>query len=361
MVLAVLAHAPESPLELVDIVLPPIGPGDIRVKIAAAGVCHSDLSMVNGTLAPQFPLVLGHEASGEVVETGSAVSRVALGDHVVLNWAPPCRICWFCLHDEPWLCERNTGVTSVDRGARLADGTAVHGVLGLGAFAEEVVVPEDFAVALPPSVPLDVAALLGCSVLTGLGAATHGGHVHAGDSAVVIGLGGVGLSAVAGARLAGADPIVAVDVSVAKEALARRQGATDFLLADQGLAKALRALTGGRGADHVFDCVGSSVTIRQAWSATRRGGRTTIVGVGRRADEVTFNPLELFHFARVLTSSIYGSSDPERDLPRLIGYVQTSKLDLGALVTDRAGLDGVQAAFDRMSSGQGGRTLLITG
>ncbi len=332
----------------------------VRVQIAAAGVCHSDLSMTDGTLRAPYPLVLGHEASGTVIDAGPEVTRVAPGDHVVLNWAPACRACWFCLHGEPWLCRATEGVTARPAG-RLADGTPVHACLGVGAFAEEIVVPERAVVPLPGGIAPDVAALLGCAVLTGVGAAWRTAGVRAGESVVVIGLGGVGLSAVAGAALAGAGPVIAVDSATGKEPLARAMGATCFLAAGEDLPARVRALTGGRGADHALECVGTAATIRAAWRCLRRGGRCTIVGVGGADQQVSFAAIELFHFARTLTASVYGSSDPDRDLPALAEHVRSGRLDLRPLVSHRIGLGEVGEAFARMRSGTGARSLIVLG
>lgn len=344
---------------ILDIDVPPEGPGEVRVRIAAAGVCHSDLSFTNGTVQPKFPVVLGHEASGTVVSVGDGVTAVAPGDRVVLNWAPACRECWFCTAGEPWLCKQveRAGVTAV-RGS-MPDGTPLNIALGVGAFAEEVVVPERAIVPLPEGVPLDLAALLGCAVLTGVGAVRNTAQVRPGESVAVIGLGGIGLSAVAGAQLAGAGKVIGVDVSPDKESLARSQGATDFLTPGESLPKQIRGLTEGRGADHVFECVGRASTIRAAWEATRRGGACTVVGVGRRDDTVSFNALEIFHFARTLRSSVYGSGDPVRDIPALCAHVKDGSLDLASLVTHRVGLDDIPEAFERMRQGVGARSIVV--
>src|SRR4051795_2077838 len=343
-------------LEVQEVTLRPLGETDVRVRIAGVGVCHSDLSMVNGTLRPSYPMVLGHEAAGTVSEAGTAAG-VAVGTRVVLNWAVPCDTCWHCTHGQPWLCSTIEGTTGAP-GGTLADGTAYDACLGLGAMAEEVVVPAAAVVPLTADVPLDEAALLGCALLTGVGAARNAGRVQTGDTVLVIGLGGVGLSAVQGARLAGASRIVAVDVSDTKEPLARASGATDFLVASPDVGKQVRALTDGRGADTALECVGSATTIRQAWTAVRRGGTCVVVGVGPKDQEVTFNPLELFHFSRTLVSSVYGNSDPRRDIAGLLEHVAAGRLDLAATITDRITLDDVPAAFERMQHGQGGRALI---
>jgi S-(hydroxymethyl)glutathione dehydrogenase/alcohol dehydrogenase len=354
---AVIVTEPGAPPHVRDIELPPVGPDDVRIRVAAAGVCHSDLSMINGTIAPQFPLVLGHEASGTVVEVGSAVRRFQPDDQVLLNWAAACRTCWFCLQNEPWLCTRAEGVTSTPYGTSV-DGIGLHISMGVGAFAEEIVVPARSVVPLPDGAPLDLAALLGCAVLTGMGAVRNTARVRSGESVLVIGLGGIGLSAVMGARLAGAGPIIAVDRSTDKEQAALAAGATHFLVSDPKLPRMVRSLTGGRGADHAFECVGAPATIRTAWQSVRRGGQCTIVGIGARDDEVSFNPLELFHFSRRLTSSIYGSCDPERDIPMLVEQMRLGRFDLETLVSHRIGLDQVGQAFERMKAGQGARSLI---
>jgi S-(hydroxymethyl)glutathione dehydrogenase/alcohol dehydrogenase len=348
-------------IEIHEIELPDPGAGQVRVRIAAAGICHSDLSLINGTLQPKFPLVLGHEASGTISAVGAGVTRVAPGDRVVVNWAAPCRRCWFCLNGQPYLCRAVEGVASLPGDATLGDGTQVNLALGIGAFAEEVLLPAEAVVPLADGVPLDVAALLGCAVLTGVGAVRNTARVRPGESVVVIGLGGVGLSAVIGARLAGAGPIIAVDVAKEKETLARVAGATHFIPAGDTQSKQIRALTGGRGADHAIECAGRAATIRAAWGCTRRGGQVTVVGLGRKDDPLTFNALEIYHFARTLTVSVYGSGDADRDLPWLAEQITLGRLDLEPLVSHRIGLAGIGAAFERMQAGVGARSLLVLG
>lgn len=339
-----------------EVTLRPLGSDDVRVRIAGVGVCHSDLSMVNGTLRPSYPLVLGHEAAGVVTEVGDHAT-VAPGTPVVLDWAVPCDTCWHCTHGQPWLCSTIEGMTGTPGGV-LADGRPFQACLGLGAMAEEVVVAATAVVPLEGDVPLDEAALLGCALLTGVGAARNVAHVQPGDSVLVIGLGGVGLSAVQGARLAGAARIIAVDVSDSKEKLARAAGATDFLVGTPDLAKQVRALTEGRGADAALECVGSAATIRQAWTAVRRGGTCVVVGVGPKDQQVSFNPLELFHFSRTLVSSVYGNSDPRRDIADLVAHVAAGRLDLATAITDRITLAEVPEAFEKMQRGEGGRAIV---
>jgi S-(hydroxymethyl)glutathione dehydrogenase/alcohol dehydrogenase len=340
-----------------EIDLPAPGPGEVRVEVRAAGVCHTDLSMVDGTVASPYPLVPGHEAAGVVTSVGAGVTRAAPGAHVVLNWSPPCRECWHCGHGEPWLCER-AATPAVPRG-RTAAGEPLHVTLGLGALAEAVVVSERAVIEVPTELPLEVAALLGCAVLTGVGAVRRTARVAPGDSVAVVGLGGVGLSVVSAARAAGAAAVIAIDVSPAKAELAAAAGATDFLLADDSLSRAVRARTGGRGVDHAVECVGRGGTIRAAWRATRRGGQVTVVGMGGKDDMVTLSAMDVFHSARTLRSSVYGSSDPDRDVPELARAVLDGTLDLGFLITDRTTLDGAPEAFARMARGEGARSVVL--
>lgn len=342
---------------IAELRLPEIGPGQVRVRIRAAGVCHSDLAMVNGTLSPPHPLVLGHEAAGEVVEVGAGVARVKLGTHVALNWAPACRDCWHCKHGEPWLCS-NANVAALENGMTL-DGAPVFVTLGLGAFAQQVVVPENAVIAVPRELPWESAALLGCAVLTGTGAVRNTARVRPGDAVLVIGLGGVGLSVVGAARAAGASQVIAVDVAEAKKALAEAAGATDFLVSSDKLSKDVRSRTGGRGADHAFECVGRAATIRAAWRATRRGGQVTVVGMGRADDMVSLSAFEIFSSARTLRASVYGSSDPDVEIPALAEDVLSGDLRLDHLITDRIGLADVPAAFERMNRGEGARSVVL--
>jgi S-(hydroxymethyl)glutathione dehydrogenase/alcohol dehydrogenase len=354
---ALVVRQPAATPTVAQLHLPEVGPGQVRVRIRAAGVCHSDLSMVNGTLEPPHPLVLGHEAAGSVLEVGAGVTRVTVGSHVALNWSPACRQCWHCTHGEPWLCS-TANVAALENGSTL-DGAPVFVTLGLGAFAEQVVVPENAVIPVPEELPWESAALLGCAVLTGTGAVRNTARLRSGESAVVIGLGGVGLSVVAAARAAGASAVLAVDVSEAKKALAEAAGATDFVVSSDGLSKDIRRITEGRGADHAFECVGRAATIRAAWRATRRGGQVTVVGMGRADDLVQLSALDIFSSARTLRSSVYGSSDPDVEIPALAREVLSGTVRLDYLITDRITLADIPAAFDRMSRGEGARSVVL--
>ena len=355
---AAVLHEPGAPLRIEEIRLPEPGPGQVRVRMVATGVCHSDLSLARGTLAQQVPAVLGHESAGRVVSVGDGVTGVHVGDAVLLNWAPPCRQCWWCEHGEPYLCARSGEAAAVAY-AQLNDGTPLFGALGVAGFATETVVSESACIPVPGDVDLVEAALLGCAVLTGVGAVLHAAAVQPGESVAVIGLGGVGLCAVQGARIAGAEVIIAVDAAPEKAELARRLGATDVLEPGDDLGKRIRALTGGRGVDHAIECVGRAQTIRTAWSVTRRGGQATIVGLGARDDTLSFNALEVAHFARSLRGCMYGNADPAADIPVLLEHVREGRLDLGTLISRRVALDDVESAFAEMIEGRGARTLIV--
>ncbi|MFJ2394348.1 Zn-dependent alcohol dehydrogenase [Streptomyces sp. NPDC087843] len=359
MVRAAVLPAVGAPLEIAEIDLPAPGPGQVRVRLAAAGVCHSDLSLSDGTMRVPVPAVLGHEGAGTVVAVGEGVTGIASGAPVVLNWAPSCGSCHACTLGEVWLCANAlTGAGNV-YARRASDGSDLHPGLNVAAFAEETVVAAGCVLPAPDGIPLTDAALLGCAVLTGYGAVHHSAGVQPGETVAVFGVGGVGLAALQAARIAGASKIVAVDVSPEKESLARAAGATDYVVASETTAREIRALTGKQGVDVAVECVGRAVTIRAAWDSTRRGGRTTVVGIGGKDQQVTFNALEIFHWGRTLAGCVYGNCDPARDLPVLAEHVRASRLDLAMLVTERIGLEGIPGAFENMVAGKGGRAVVV--
>ncbi|MFE7929648.1 Zn-dependent alcohol dehydrogenase [Streptomyces sp. NPDC057456] len=346
-----------APLQITEIDLPDPGPGRVRVRLAAAGVCHSDLSLSDGTMRLPLPAVLGHEGAGTVVAVGEGVEHLAPGTGVILNWAPSCGSCHPCTLGEVWLCV-NALNGAAEVYARTTDGTDLHPGLNVAAFAEETVVPASCVLPLPDGIPLTDAALLGCAVLTGYGAVHHSAQVRRGETVAVFGVGGVGLATLQAARIAGASTIVAVDVSPGKEELARAAGATEYVVASDRTAREIRALTGKQGVDVAVECVGRAVAIRTAWESTRRGGRTTVVGIGGKDQQVTFNALELFHWGRTLAGCVYGNCDPAKDLPILADHVRAGRLDLSALVTERIALEDIPGAFENMLAGKGGRALV---
>ena len=345
-----------APMRVSQIELPDPGPGQVRVAIAATGICHSDLSLARGTLRQPIPAVLGHESAGTVLSVGAGVTSCAPGDRVVLCWAPPCGGCWYCTAGEPWLCEHSSDAAAAPYAT--FEGTDLYPGLSTAGFAEQTIVSARAVIAVPDNVPLEQAALVGCAVMTGVGAVLNTAKVRPGQSVLVVGLGGVGLSVVQGARLAGAGQVIVVDRSPDKLALAKTMGATDLLEAGGELAKQVRALTEKRGVDHAFDCVGHAETIRAAWGSTRRGGHTTVVGIGGKEQSVSFTALELFHFARTLTGCVYGSTDPLVDIPKILAYAADGRLDLGALITGRTDLTGIDAAFEAMARGEGARVIV---
>ncbi|MER5945921.1 Zn-dependent alcohol dehydrogenase [Streptomyces sp. NPDC001904] len=359
MVRAAVLPAVGSPLEIADIDLPEPGPGRVRIRLAAAGVCHSDLSLTDGTMRVPVPAVLGHEGAGTVVSVGEGVTHVAPGDAVVLNWAPSCGSCHACSLGEVWLCANALAGAGDVYAKRASDGSDLHPGLNVAAFAEETVVAANTVLPVPDGVPLTDAALLGCAVLTGYGAIHHSARVREGETVAVYGVGGVGLATIQSARIAGASKIIAVDVSPEKEELARSAGATDYVVASENTAREIRGLTGKQGVDVAVECVGRAVTIRTAWESTRRGGRTTVVGIGGKDQQVTFNALEIFHWGRTLSGCVYGNSNPAEDLPVLAEHIRAGRLDLGALVTEHITLNDIPSAFDNMLAGKGGRALVV--
>jgi S-(hydroxymethyl)glutathione dehydrogenase/alcohol dehydrogenase len=362
---AVVLRSADRPMTLEPIRLRNPGPGDVRVRIDVTGVCHSDLSLARGVLDQPLPAVLGHEACGTVLEAGPEVRDVAPGQRVILLWITPCGACYFCAAGEPHLCANGSRRAS-EPYAIDAAGQPVYPGLGVASFAEQTVLPAAAVVGVPDDISSLDAALLGCAVTTGVGAVTKTSGVTAGSSVVILGVGGVGLAAIQGARLAGAATIIAVDRNPDKAGPATAAGAGHFLVAGDDVAgddtvRQVRRLTGKTGADYAFDCVGSARTIRDAWSMTRRGGSACIVGVGPKDDAVTFNALELFYFARRLTGCVAGSLDARRDLPTFFDWIRGGQLDLRQLVTGHGGLADIEPALASMAAGRGIRTLVRPG
>jgi S-(hydroxymethyl)glutathione dehydrogenase/alcohol dehydrogenase len=326
------------------------GPGQVRVKIHAAGVCHSDLSAMNGTLPQPAPAVLGHEGSGEVIAVGDGVSEIAVGDHVIIAWTPPCGTCRACRRGEPNLCVtlffQIAGAMPFTMG-----GTPIFGFAGTGTFAEEMVVPKQAVVKIPDDVPYEIGALIGCGVTTGVGAALNTAKVKPGSSVVVFGAGGVGIAAIQGARIAGAAEIVAVDTFENKLKDALRFGATRGVKPDE-LDKANMEINEGEGFDYAFECIGLPLTIRAAYDAVRRGGTAVIVGAGKSDAMVEFNAFEIFFMEKKLLGSYYGSADVRSEFTRLIGLWKAGRLDLDGMISARLDISQAQEAFDAMKRGE---------
>ena len=328
------------------------GPGEVRVALRASGVCHSDLSIQNGTFGTRTgPTVLGHEGAGEVISTGPGVTGVQPGDHVILAWVPPCGRCRVCLGGQPHLCTE-VGRARAAMPSPMSDpyGSVALG-FGLGTFAEETVVPAEAVIPIDESVPFEVAALIGCGVMTGVGAVINTAAVRPGSTVAVIGCGGVGVNVVQGARLAGATTIAAVDRIPGKLTTALAFGATHAV--DVGdVEDATRELTDGTGFDYVFEAVGRAATIRQAWELTRRGGTTILVGAGNPAEQVAFGLGELFSSGRTLAGCVYGSADVRTDFHRLLALWRAGRLNITGLISREIGLEDLDQAFAALSSGE---------
>ncbi|HEX5194567.1 MAG TPA: zinc-binding dehydrogenase [Solirubrobacteraceae bacterium] len=341
------------------------GAGQIRVRLAAAGVCHSDLHLADGELGNgRWPAVIGHEGAGVVEAVGDGVTHLAPGDHVVLAMIVPCGACAACRRGDRTLCEvagaRGYAGTLADGSSRLtgAGGETLQHGFGVGCFAEQAVVTADGAIPIPRSLPLWQAALLGCGVLTGFGAVHHAAGIGIGDRVCVIGCGGVGLQAIAAAKLAGAAQIIAVDRRDDKLEHARRRGATHTVLSgDADAAQEIRSLSQG-GVDVALEVVGAAATIRLAWDALRPGGTAVVVGVAPVGVEVALPALEFLSQKRII-GSYYGSADPAQSLGRLVELADTGRLPLGDMVSHRIELDGIPEAFERLRRGEGDRSVVV--
>ncbi|WP_046502302.1 Zn-dependent alcohol dehydrogenase [Streptomyces odonnellii] len=334
------------------------GPEEVKIRIRATGVCHSDLSLISGELpGGGGAMVLGHEGAGEVIEVGNQVTAVAPGDHVVVNWIPACGQCEDCRNRQVHLC-MGFMENLFSKHRFEIDGAPAFGMAGTGTWAEEMVVPWQAAIKIDPAFPFDQAALLGCCVPTGVGAVLNTDSVRPGDRVAVIGLGGVGLSAVQGARLAGATSIVAVDPARHKHALAARLGAT-HTITPEAAEETKDLLTGGRGFDHVFEAVGRSATVRHAWQLTRRGGDVVVIGAGAPDDPLDISTYELLFASRNIKPSVYGESDLRRDLPKLIEFTRSGHLDIESLISARVRFEDLNDAVTALTKGEVVRQVVI--
>jgi len=342
----------DQPLAIEDLDPVKPGPDDVVVHVGASGVCHSDLSAMNGGLPLPPPVILGHEGAGVVDWVGDNVTRVQKGDRVVATFVPSCGHCWFCLHDQSNLCEMTMEMMITPRASR-ADGTPVIAFTGLGTFGEIMTVKESQAVRVATDLPDDQLALIGCGVTTGVGAALNTAKIEPGSSVAVIGCGGVGQAVIQGARIAGAGRIFAVDPVELKRKQAEQFGATDLIdpAAGDPIGQ-VQAATGGRGTDYAFEVIGLPDTILQAFGTARRGGTVVVVGMPRMEASVTFPAFPLFYDEKKLLGCVYGSAQVRRDFPRFIELVETGRLDLGGMVSRHIHLDEVNDAFRAMEAGE---------
>lgn len=370
---AAVLHVSRSPLVVEEVDLDPPRAGEVLVRLAASGVCRSDLHIMRGVHPAPLPVVLGHEGAGVVEAVGPGVDRVRPGDHVVLTWLPYCGRCRWCRAGRPNLCGdlawsdaglMRDGTTRLHRG-----GLRIHHSTS-STFAERTVVAAETAIPVDPALPLAEIALLGCAVMTGVGAVLNTAHVGPGQSVAVIGCGGVGLSVVQGAAIAGADPIVALDVIAARLEAARALGATHAVGVERPGAerpgteraeaadRAVRAIVPG-GVDYAFEALGEAGTIELALRVAARGGTAVLIGLAPPAARVSIDPLTMTFEERTITGCLYGSCDPARDVPRLLDLYRSGRLRLGALVGATCGLEEINEAFARMERGEGGRTVIL--
>lgn len=360
---AVIARAKNAPVEVVDIVIPDPGPGEAVVKIQACGVCHTDLHYREGGINDEFPFLLGHEAAGIVEAVGPGVTEVAPGDYVVLNWRAVCGQCRACAKGQPWYCFATHNATQK---MTLADGDPDAGkelspALGIGAFAEKTLVAAGQCTKVDPAAEPEVAGLLGCGVMAGIGAAINTGEVQRGDSVAVIGCGGVGTASIVGARLAGANRIIAIDRDERKLSTATELGATHTILAtpDLDVVQAIKDLTDGFGADVVIDAVGRPETFTQAFQARDLAGTAVLVGVPTPDMTWEVPLLDVFGHGGAVKSSWYGDCLPSRDFPMLVDLYLQGRLPLDAFVTEKIGINDVEAAFDKMHRGDVLRSVVM--
>jgi S-(hydroxymethyl)mycothiol dehydrogenase len=353
----VISRKKGDPVELVDIVIPDPGPGEVVVDVTACGVCHTDLTYREGGINDEYPFLLGHEAAGTVEAVGEGVRGVEPGDFVILNWRAVCGQCRACKRGRPWYCFDTFNATQK---MTLTDGTELTPALGIGAFADKTLVHEGQCTKVDPEADPAVAGLLGCGVMAGLGAAVNTGNVGRNDTVAVIGCGGVGDAAIAGAALVGARTIIAVDTDNKKLDWAREFGATHTINAHElDPVKTIQDLTDGFGADVVIDAVGRPETWKQAFYARDLAGTVVLVGVPTPDMKLEMPLVDFFSRGGSLKSSWYGDCLPERDFPTLISLYRQGRLPLEKFVSERIGLEGIEDAFHKMHDGEVLRSVVI--
>ena len=338
--------------------------GEVMIKVAACGVCHSDLSATNGTIPLPPPMVLGHEAAGHVVEVGEGVSDLQIGDTVVVSWVSVCGRCPYCIAGRPALCDngQKAAMTLPDGTRRLKDskGLELGHMVGVAVMAEYATLPCENVVKIDKDIPLDKAALVGCAVMTGVGAAINTAKVAPGSTVAVIGAGGIGLNVIQGAALAGARQIIAIDLADKKLELAQQFGATHCVnpSRDGDVVAKVMAMTGG-GVEYSFECIGLGTTVAQAYGMLRKGGMAVVVGVSKMADNVTLGTFMMPFQEKILTGSMYGSARPSTDFPKLLELYKSHRLKLDELVTATYKIDDINRAFADMQSGVNARGVII--
>lgn len=353
---AVVAKEKGAPVEVVEIEVPDPGPGEALVAVQACGVCHTDLHYREGGINDEFPFLLGHEAAGIVEAVGDGVTDVAVGDFVVLNWRAVCGECRSCKRGNPHICFATHNATQ----KMTLDGVELSPALGIGAFAEKTLVHAGQCTKVDPEVKPEVAGLIGCGVMAGIGAALNTGNVQRGDSVAVFGCGGVGDAAIEGARIAGASTIIAVDIDDRKLEWAKDFGATHTInSANEDPIEKIRELTGGHGVDVAIEAVGLPLTYEQAFYARDLAGTVVLVGVPTPDMKIELPLIEVFGRGGALKSSWYGDCLPSRDFPMLIDLHQQGRLNLDGFVSETIGIDGVEEAFHKMERGEVLRSVVV--
>ncbi len=344
-----------------EVTLDPPKADEVLVKIKATGICHSDLSVINGTIPVAFPMVLGHEGAGVVEEVGENVTNVVPGDHVALSFVPNCGDCFHCLRSEPYLCLKSTpDGKMMDGTVRVhKDGEDINVMQFLGNMAEYSVVPSMCLVKIDDDIDMKAAALVGCGVTTGVGAALKTAVVKPGSTVAVFGAGGVGLSIIQGARIAGAAKIIAVDLSDDKLAIAKEVGATDVINASTNAVKEIMAMTDGIGVDYGFEAIGIPAVVDQAQKATRRGGTMTVVGVGKLSEKLELNALVFPLTSKTFKGSMYGGAEFRVDFAKYLELYKQGKLDLDRMITQTYSIDEALQAFADLEAGKNARGVIV--
>ncbi len=345
-----------------EVELDPPKADEVRIKMAATGLCQSDMSVINAKLPMPMPIVLGHEGAGVVEEIGKNVTNVKVGDHVITSFIPMCGDCYFCLHQEPWLCTATDLFSGMqpDGSSRVKlDGQPIGAFAALGNMAEQVVCPSMCVVAIDKKYDLKAAALVGCGVMTGAGAALNTAKVQPGSSAAIFGCGGVGLSALQGAKIAGANPLIAVDLNDAKLEAARDFGATHTVNANEDPVAQIMEITGGIGVDYAFEVIGFPAVAAQAYASTRRGGTCCMVGAGAPQDEYKFSALEMPLSSKKVCGCIYGSTNAKVDFAKLLGFYETGQLDLDRMCSRTYSIDEVHQGFEDLVEGRNIRGIIV--
>lgn len=362
MIRAAVMYDYNQPLKVEELEVKEPRPDEVVVKIAAAGVCHSDLSMLQGKIPIPPPSVLGHEGAGVVEAVGRDVHDLQPGDHVVLSWVENCGKCPYCVAGTEHLCEANIqSMLTGGEGVFQRNGTVINRTAGVGCFAEKTVVKATAAIRIPKDVPLDRACLVGCGVMTGVGAAINTAHVAPGQTVAVFGCGGVGLNVIQGAALAGASTIIGVDLVASKLELARQFGATDVVDAAKtpDVPGAIREKTGGLGVDYAFEVIGAPPVIARAFASLKRGGKVVVVGVVPMGVDVSLPGFSFALEEKSVIGSLYGSARVHRDMPRMIELYMRKKLKLDELVSRRISLEQVNEAFEAMEKGEVARSVIV--